>query len=409
MRKDRLGLILLIAVFLLAVLLVPLSCPAREGEETLPLSSPATSPSSPPTSRPATRPSLTTRPTSGPDEITEPTSEVRQDPDEDPLPDLAAIYQDIAPSVVSVHVTIPASALYSKREEFFSGLFVDESGLIVTSYSLLARALDYRGMVLPEASIRIYVRDLAEALPANLIGFHSSLDLALLKIRDPGDLVFPALALAREPELAVGTPVFSIGYPPFPVKEGGLSPGYITALYQTSLEEDGSPLGLVESSIPTLSVYAGSPLVNREGQVVAITSGYMKRIYSQQPGYAIPAPIVAHVIDRLMIPPDQRPEPRAELGIHILEDEAAERLRLMFGYPAGLYINYVKQESAAYTAGLDTGDILQTINGQNLETVRDFFAYMDGQAVGTLVEMVVYRPSEDRTLVKTCYLMEASP
>ena len=81
----------------------------------------------------------------------------------------------------------------------------------------------------------------------------------------------------------------------------------------------------------------------------------------------------------------------------------------MFGYPAGLYINFIKQESAAYTAGLDTGDILLSINGQVMESSRDFLTFMDGQAVGTLLEIVVYRPSEEKTLVKTCYLLEARP
>ena len=404
MRKDRRGLIVLIAVFLLAVLLLPLSCPGKEGEETK--TSPSTSLTPPTTSRRTTTTSTTTR--TSPSQ-SDPTETDPSEPPEDPLPEQAGVYQTLAPSVVSVHVTIPASSLYSKREEFFSGLILDESGLIVTSYSPLERALDYRGMLLPDASIRIYVKDQPQAFAASLVGFHSTVDLALIKIRDPGDLIFPALPLSREPDLAVGTAVFTIGYPPVMVKEGGLSAGYITSLYRTSLEEDGSPVGLIETSIPTLPIYAGSPLVNREGEVVAITSGYLKRIYNQHQGFAVPSPIVLDVVDRLMLGPDDRPESKAELGITILEDQEAEELRLMFGYPAGLYINFIKQESAAYTAGLDTGDILLSINGQVMESARDFLTFMDGQAVGSLLEIVVYRPSEDRSLVKTCYLLEARP
>ncbi len=404
MRKDRRGLIVLIAVFLLAVLLLPLSCPGKEGEETE--TSPSTSLTPPTTSRRTTTTSTTTR--TSPSQ-SDPTETDPSEPPEDPLPEQAGVYQTLAPSVVSVHVTIPASSLYSKREEFFSGLILDESGLIVTSYSPLERALDYRGMLLPDASIRIYVKDQPQAFAASLVGFHSTVDLALIKIREPGDLIFPALPLSREPDLAVGTAVFTIGYPPVMVKEGGLSAGYITSLYRTSLEEDGSPVGLIETSIPTLPIYAGSPLVNREGEVVAITSGYLKRIYNQHQGFAVPSTIVLDVVDRLMLPPDDRPESKAELGITILEDQEAEELRLMFGYPAGLYINFIKQESAAYTAGLDTGDILLSINGQVMESARDFLTFMDGQAVGSLLEIVVYRPSEDRSLVKTCYLLEARP
>ncbi len=405
MRKDSRGLIILIAVFLLAAILIPLSCPGRGSGETEP-----TTESSQPRSSSTTR--VTTSPRTLPTTTTvtsEPLSEPVTEPTEEAGPSLEEIFEAVAPSVVSVHVTIPASSLYSKREEFFSGLIVDESGIVVTSYSPLERALDYKGALLEGASIRIYTRPSNEVFSASLLGFHSLADLALLKIKEGDEGVFPALPLAKSPELAVGTLIYAIGYPPFMVREGGLSIGYVTSLYRTSFEEDGSPIGLLETSIPTLPVYAGCPLVNQEGQVVALTSGYLKRIYAQNQGFAIPSPLVSDVVERILAQPEQRPDPKAELGITVLGDEDAEELRERFGYPAGLYINHVKPESAAYTAGLDTDDILLSINGESMEVTRDFLTFMDGQTVGTLIEMTVYRPSDERTLVKSCYLLEASP
>jgi S1-C subfamily serine protease len=118
---------------------------------------------------------------------------------------------------------------------------------------------------------------------------------------------------------------------------------------------------------------------------------------------------VLDVISRILDQPDPLPEVKASLGITVLGDEDNEALRKMFNYPAGLYINLVKPESAAYTAGLNAGDILLRINGQAMEAVSDLMAFLGGQAVGTLVEMEVYRPGDDRVLVKTCYLLEESP
>ncbi len=404
MGKDRRGLIILIAVFLLAALLIPLSCPGRGSEETEP-STESTTSSSTPKLTTSTRTLTTTPPSTRSSEpVTEP------DPvDQDPKSSPEEIFEAVAPSVVSVHVTIPASSLYSKREEFFSGLIIDESGIIVTCYSLLERALDYKGSLLADASIRIYTRGSNEVFSASLLGFHSLADLALLKIKEGDGEEFPALPLAKAPDLAIGSQVYAVGYPPSMVREGGFSMGHITSLYRTSFEEDGSPVGLIETSIATLSIYAGSPLVNPDGQVVALASGYLKRIYSQNQGYAVPSPVVADVVERILAAPDQSPDIKAELGITVLGDEDAEELRERFGYPAGLYINYVKPESAAYTAGLDTDDILLSINGEAMEVTRDFLTFMDGQVVGTLVEMTLFRPSDGRTLIKSCYLLEASP
>lgn len=398
MKKDRLGLIILIAVFLLALLLVPLSCPVREPEDTKTTESTTTS--------------TTSRSTKPPTSPTTSSSPANPDPGEEEPPEdteLPEIFAQVAPSVVSVHLSIPASSLYSRREEFFSGLIVDESGIIVTSYSLMERALDFRGQLQTGASILIYVRGDTQAYPATLIGYRSTVDLALLRITEPGEKVFVAQSLARQPSLAVGTAVFSIGYPPAMVKEGGLSAGYIISLYKTSYQEDGSPVGLIETSIPTQPLYAGGPLINKEGQVVALTSGYLKRIYVQHLGYAIPSPIVSDVIRQIMTAPDPAPARKASLGITVLGDEDAAFLSQQFGYPAGLYVNLVKSESAAYTAGLNADDILLDINGKAMESVRDLMTFMDEQSVGALVEMTIFRPSTGQTLIKTCYLLEESP
>ncbi len=158
-----------------------------------------------------------------------------------------------------------------------------------------------------------------------------------------------------------------------------------------------------------MTVYAGSPLINDRGEVIAIASGYLKRIYVQNLGYAVPSPIVADVVGRILDQTDQLPEVKAALGITVLSDGDTASLRQMFDYPAGLYINMVKPESAAYTAGLNAGDILISINGQAMEAVRDLMTFLDGQAVGTLVEMTIYRPGDDKTLVRTCYLLEDMP
>ncbi|HPX92908.1 MAG TPA: S1C family serine protease [Bacillota bacterium] len=404
MKKDRTGLIILIAAFLLAALLIPLSCPGSRP----PVTEPATETTSPPTTSRKTTSTTTTTISSPPTEPVSVPEEEEPEP-EDREPSLSDLFAAVSPSVVSVHVSIPASSLYAKREEFFSGLIVDESGIIVTTFSLLERALDFRGNLLADASIRLYVRGFDQAFEAVLIGYQSTVDLALLRVKDRGDVTFPAQTLDKEARLAVGTPVYSIGYPPVLIGEGGLSSGCVTSLYRTSFEEDGSPVGLIETSIPTLPVYAGSPLINDEGRVVAIASGYLKRIYTQHLGYAVPSPIVLDVISRILDQPDPLPEVKASLGITVLGDEDNEALRKMFNYPAGLYINLVKPESAAYTAGLNAGDILLRINGQAMEAVSDLMAFLGGQAVGTLVEMEVYRPGDDRVLVKTCYLLEESP
>ncbi len=413
--------VILLALFLVFTMAITLSCdvdvPIIESTSTT-VSETTTSTSSAPrpntsttvTPSPSTSQSLSPSMTTAAN--TTPPGDVTTEPSDvyvSPVFPVAEIYENISPAVVSVRVSSPATSLYRKRDEIFSGLIIDESGLVITTYSLMERALDYRGRLLKNASISILVKGIPKAFPATLVGHQSSTDLALLKIGNPDKLVFHAVPLANDPELYVGTQVASIGYPPMMVSTGGLTMGHVTSVYRKTFEEDGAPLGLIETSISTLPIYAGSPLVNSKGEVVAIVSGYLKRVYVQNQGYAVPSTIVTDVVKRIQDNENGTPTRKAALGITVLNDEDTLELRETYGYPNGLYISTVKAESAAYTAGLNQGDILLTLNGESMELTQDLMLFLDERTIGTLVEIVVYRPSEDKTLTLNSYLLEEKP
>ncbi|NMB29512.1 MAG: serine protease [Clostridiaceae bacterium] len=412
-RRER-YVVIFLALFIVFFTVIPLSCDdyVPNGDETITSTTTTTTittttttttqPSSSNTTVPTSTPS--TAATSGSDVTTEPSSTYVT-----PVFPVGEIYNDISPAVVSVRVSIPATSLYNKRDEIFSGLIIDESGLIITTYSLMERAIDYRGNLMRNASISIFVKGMPKAFSATLVGYHSSTDLALLKIVNPDKLVFRAAPLAKDPALYVGTQVASIGYPPMTVSTGGLTMGYVTSIYRKTFEEDGAPLGLIETSISTMPIYAGSPLVNAKGEVVAIVSGYLKRIYVQNQGYAVPSTIVANVVNRIQNNENGSMMRKAALGITVLNDDDTLAMMELYGYPNGLYISTVVPESAAYTAGLNQGDILLTLNGESMELVKDLMLFLEEQAIGTLVEIVIYRPSEDKTLTLTTYLLEEKP
>lgn len=413
--------VILLALFLIVSMIISFSCdvyvPGTDRtsstvSETTTSTSSTTRPSSSKTTVPTPSTTLSPSASTTTDNDDNPSSDVTSDPQiVHPVPifPVAEIYENTSPAVVSVRVSIPATSLYKKRDEIFSGLIIDESGLVITTYSLMERALDYRGRLLDKASISILVKGMPKAFPATLVGYQSSSDLALLKIGNPEKLIFHAVPLANDPELYVGTQVASIGYPPIMVSTGGLTMGHVTSVYRRTFEEDGAPLGLIETSISTLPVYAGSPLVNSKGEVVAIVSGYLKRIYVQNQGYAVPSTIVADVVKRIQDSENGTPTKKAALGITVLNDEDTLAMREMYGYPNGLYISTVKAESAAYTAGLNQGDILLSLNGESMELAQDLMLFLDERAIGTLVEIVVYRPSEDKTLTLNSYLLEEKP
>jgi hypothetical protein len=146
-RRER-YVVIFLALFTVFSTVIPLSCDdyVPNGEETI--TSTTTTTTTTTTTQPSpsktTAPTPSTSVTSGPDVTTEPSSTYVT-----PVFPVGEIYNDISPAVVSVRVSIPATSLYNKRDEIFSGLLIDESGLIITTYSLMERAIDYRGNLFP--------------------------------------------------------------------------------------------------------------------------------------------------------------------------------------------------------------------------------------------------------------------
>ncbi len=366
----------------------------------------------------ATSPSETTTSTtfttpSNPMETTDPSTDPSSKPTLPTEPDvpLQQIFEMIVPSVVSIRVVIPKTQLYEQREELFSGLMVEPVGTVVTTYSLLERALDYRGNLIRGTSISICVPGYKKAFEATLLGVHSIADLALLRIANPDEILFESATLSKAYLSTVGTNVYSVGYPSDLIARGGLSTGYVTSIYKTTYQEDGSLVGLLETDIPTLPYYAGGPLLNTQGEVVGITTGYLKRVYYQHQGYAVPSPVVLDVIRQIKERVNRKPDDpqKASFGIVVMGNEDYEEIRERMNYPAGLYITRIKAESPAYTAGLSNGDILLSLNNKNMESLNDLILFMESQIVGSHVEIKAYRPQEKRTLTLSCYLREEQP
>ncbi|MDD4324571.1 MAG: S1C family serine protease, partial [Eubacteriales bacterium] len=147
---------------------------------------------------------------SGSSDETKPTGSrpIVTDDKDHPLVTLAwtEIFEQVNPSVAMIRLTIPASSIYEKREETFSALIIDEEGLLISSYSMFEKAVDYRGILMDGASVEVYVDAYTKPFPATMYGFDTMSDIALLKV-EPDSRKLTAQALSRKSEVKVGLPV----------------------------------------------------------------------------------------------------------------------------------------------------------------------------------------------------------
>jgi len=183
--------------------------------------------------------------------------------------DFSGVIEDAIEAVVSIRTDVSQG----------SGFIVDEEGYVVTNYHVLSGADSIE--VLPyENSARI----------AELIGFNSEMDIALLKIGGNYDY----LEFGDADDAKVGEKVIAMGNPyglSFSVTEGIIS----------SLNREG-PNGIkayVQTDVPLNPGNSGGPLVNKAGEVIGINN--FKIGGAEGLGFALESDYVVDAINEIAV------------------------------------------------------------------------------------------------------------
>lgn len=281
------------------------------------------------------------------------------------LPNFRDVVQTVAPSVVNISATIPASAArHSTPGGLFdlfggpdnapmpsgqsqgSGVIVSADGLVLTNNHVI------------NGADRIVVR-LANGIAhrAVVVGVDAQTDLAVLRIE--ADQLMPAV-MARSDNLEVGDWVLAVGNP------FGLS-NTVTAGIVSAKGRDRVGLAKYEDFIQTDAAInpgnSGGPLVDLRGQVVGINTAIASRTGSYTGvGFAIPASMASHVMERLI---EDGTVDRGWLGVYI-EDVRPDR-REQFGLPqpGGALVTRVVPGGPAESGGLATNDVIIAV-GEHL-------------------------------------------
>jgi serine protease Do len=86
------------------------------------------------------------------------------------------------------------------------------------------------------------------------------------------------------------------------------------------------------------------------------------------------------------------------LGVQIqpVSDEIASSLSL--GSTAGALVAQVEPKSAAQKAGIQSGDVIKTVDGKDIGTVRDLTRTIAGITPGNIVKLGLVRDGKDMTV-----------
>lgn len=258
-----------------------------------------------------------------------------------------------------------------------SGVIVSKEGHILTNHHVIA------GM----ADIQVQLTD-GRTLPAQLIGSDEPTDIAVIKIN--ADKITP-LPLGDSDEVRVGQMVFAVGNP-FGLQET-VTQGIISAKGRRAMRDSG--VEFLQTDAAVNQGNSGGPLLNLRGQIIGINSA----IYSETGGwlgisFAIPANVARRGLESLI---KTGRVIRGYLGIYM--ENLTPELAAEFGVKdtRGALVTDVVAGSPAQQAGLQSGDVIRSINKREVKDVMSLRSRIADVEIGAEVELTFLRSGEEQT------------
>src|SRR5690348_16707095 len=271
-----------------------------------------------------------------------------------------------------------------------SGFIISPDGYIVTNNHLI-QGLTGTGTV---DTVTVTTTDRHE-YPARIVGRDETSDLALLKI-DGRNL--PFVRWGDSTKARVGDWVLAIG-DPYGVGST-VTAGIVSALHRSI---DNSGPGAYDRYIQTDAAInmgnSGGPMFDLNGDVIGINSALISpNGASVGIGLAIPAELAKPVIDALMH--GQRPQ-RGYLGVSLqsVDEDLAPAVGVAKGM--GEMVRTVVANGPAAQAGLQQGDVIVKVNGQQVTPDQTVSYLVANQKVGARIPIEIVRNGKHATVYVT--------
>ncbi len=236
-----------------------------------------------------------------------------------------------------------------------SGVILSDDGYIVTNNHVVKDA----------ASMEVVLPD-RRTFTARVIGRDPNTDLALIKINATG---LNPVKIGNSDQVEVGQWVLAIGYP-FSLNTT-VTAGIISAKERSIgiIGSKGDGSAPIEAFIQTDAAInpgnSGGALINTAGELIGINAAIASQTGSYAGyGFAIPINLAQKIVSDLR---KFGVVKRGLLGVNFpspsTEDQELKQRGIAPGSIKGVYITGVQENSAAAEAGLQEGDIIQSING----------------------------------------------
>ena len=262
-----------------------------------------------------------------------------------------------------------------------SGFFISSDGFAVTNNHVV------------DGADKVEVTtDAGKTYTARVIGTDPRSDVALIKVEGGADFPFVKLS---EGKARIGDWVLAVGNP------FGLGGTVTAGIVSASGRDIGSgPYDdFIQIDAPVNKGNSGGPAFNMQGEVVGVNTA----IYSPSGGsvgiaFSIPAMTVKNVIAQLK---DNGSVSRGWIGVQIqpVTQDIAESMGLKRA--DGALVADPQKEGPAAKAGVEAGDVITAVNGQQVKDARELARIIGGLVPGSAAKLDLVHKGQDKMVSLT--------
>ncbi len=267
-----------------------------------------------------------------------------------------------------------------KPEGSGSGFFFSSDGYLFTNSHVVHDAAELR-VTLYEGS----------QFTAHLVGEDPDTDLAILKTTAYD---FAPAQLGDTSELKIGQLAIAIGNPlGF---QHTVTAGVVSALGRTLRSQSGRLIDhIIQTDAALNPGNSGGPLIDADGRVIGVNTATIRG--AQGLCFAISINTAKEIAAQLIQLGKVR---RAYLGLQLQQIELVPKLRQVAEVKNGsaLFVVGVEERSPASTAGLLSGDIIHSFDGQPVETSDELFRHLTHERIGTVHDLGILRNNQKRSV-----------
>ncbi|WP_318345366.1 trypsin-like peptidase domain-containing protein [Flagellimonas baculiformis] len=265
-----------------------------------------------------------------------------------------------------------------------SGVIISPDGYIVTNNHVIANS----------SQLEVTLNN-NRTYKAELVGTDADSDIALLKV-DAEDAL-PYLAFGDSDNAKIGEWVLAVGNP-FNLTST-VTAGIVSAKARSLSMGSQS---FIQTDAAVNPGNSGGALVNTNGDLIGINTAITSQTGSYV-GYAfaVPSNIAKKVVEDIM---EFGNVQKGLLGISAANINSREAIERGLDQLEGVYVAGVEEESGAYEAGLQEGDIIKQVDNISIHKFAELNGYLSSKRPGDIVEVTVDR--DGKSLVKNVTLKE---